>query len=310
MTIPVVSVIVPSYQSSETIRTCLDSLYSQDFHRAYEIIVVDSSSDSTPEIIRREYPGIKLIHLHEKTDPAAARNVGARIAQGDILAFIDSDCEAESDWLKHLFSGLQNGFSASGGSIRNANGDHPVSWAGYFCEFREFLPRGEKRENKNLTLGNAAYKKEAFWNAGAFPEGCFPQEDQVFHNQFLKKGYRINYNPGNFVWHRHRVKVPDFFLHQMNIGKANARVIHRLGLPGSFLVKHPTIALLALPGLIILRFTRTLFSCWSLENLIAFRRPSIILLCAFGMAWWGRGFIQGVNAIKKTGTGKRAISSG
>jgi O-antigen biosynthesis protein len=310
MTTPVVSVIVPSFQSAETIRLCLDSLLLQNFTKLYEIIVVDSSEDSTPEIIRQEYPEVQLIHILKKTDPAAARNIGARSAQGDVLVFIDSDCVAGPDWLNRLYKGLNNGFSASGGGIRNINGGSPVSWAGYFCEFREFLPQGRERETRNLTLGNAAYIKDAFWEAGVFPEGFFPQEDQVFHHQFVKKGYRINYDPANTVSHRHRSDFCEFLLHQLKIGIANAGVVHRLGLPGNFLIRFPQIALMALPGIITLRFIRTLFSCWKFERYLLFRNPIIILLCAMGMTSWGIGFINGIKVLGKISAGEHAISNG
>jgi glycosyltransferase involved in cell wall biosynthesis len=302
------SVIVPSYQSEQTIRSCLGALLAQDFQPTYEIIVVDSSVDSTPEIIRKDFPEVRLIHLAQRTDPAAARNMGARIARGDILAFIDSDCIAEQDWLWRLTYDLNNGFSASGGSIRNANGDNPVSWAGYFCEFREFLPTGKKREVRNLTLGNAAYTKESFWKAGGFPEGCFPQEDQVFHHTFVKIG-RIVYDPMTAIWHTHRSEENHFLNHQMYIGKANAGVVHRLGLPGKVLVRFPFLARLTIPAVAAFRFIRTILICWKIEQFIILKMPRTIFLCAKGMAWWGKGFIQGVDAIHKTGSSEHAISN-
>jgi glycosyltransferase involved in cell wall biosynthesis len=309
MTTPAASIIIPSYQSAETIRLCLDSLRLQNSTNHYEIIVVDSSLDSTPEIIRHEYPEVKLIHILKKTDPAAARNIGARTAQGEVLVFIDSDCVADPDWINRLFKGLHNGFSATGGGIRNINSDSAVSWAGYFCEFREFLPQGRKRESRNLTLGNAAYKKDAFWDAGAFPEGFFPQEDQVFHDQFLKKGHKINYDPVNAVSHRHRSNTYDFFLHQLKIGIANAGVVYKLGLPGDFLIRFPLLALMALPGIIVFRLMRTLYFCWKFDKLLLLRSPMIILLCAMGITSWGIGFIIGINAIVKIGSADHAISN-
>jgi glycosyltransferase involved in cell wall biosynthesis len=310
MTTPDVSVIIPSYQSEETIRSCLDSLLVLEFHPPHEIIVVDSSTDSTPEIIRNEYPGIHLIHLPKKTDPAAARNLGARSALGEVLAFIDSDCTAERNWLQRLYDDLMNGCSAVGGSILNANDDDPVSWAGYFCEFREFLPLGGKREASNLTLGNAAYKKDAFWDVGAFPEGCFPQEDQVFHRLFVKKGYRICYDPANSVRHRHRTNVSDFYLHQMHIGRANAAVVRRLNLPGDSLVRSPFLARLAMPAVAAFRFARTVLACWKVENYLIMRKIKVLWLCARGMAWWGKGFIQGADEIQKAGKSGHVLFNG
>src|SRR5438132_858607 len=133
------SVIIPSYRSVTTISACLKALTQQRGAPPYEIIVVDSSPDTTPEIVRQQFPQVQLIHLAQQTDPAAARNLGAQQARGEFLAFIDSDCIAASDWLARLCATVRAGYDAVGGAIVNANGDGLVSWASYFCEFREFL---------------------------------------------------------------------------------------------------------------------------------------------------------------------------
>ena len=70
------SVIIPSYNSEKTIRKCLDSLLDQTYEGEYEIIVVDSSDDKTPQIVTSLYPKVKLVHFRNKTDPGKARNIG------------------------------------------------------------------------------------------------------------------------------------------------------------------------------------------------------------------------------------------
>jgi mycofactocin glycosyltransferase len=310
MTSPVISVIVPSYQSQDTIRYCLNSLLDQEIEQQFEIVVVDSSTDATPDIIRKEYPGVKLFHLPKKTDPAAARNLGAWSSTGEVLAFIDSDCTAGKDWLERLYEELSGEFSAVGGSVMNSTEDNPVCWAGYFCEFREFLPVGEKREVENITLGNAAYKKNTFFGAGAFPEGCFPQEDQVFHKKYKMFGNRIIYDPTNPVWHRHRTSEADFCKHQMLIGRANAAVVNRLDLPGVFLVRSPILSKIAMPAVAVLRFARTILACWKLENFLVLRKPRVFWLCALGTFWWAKGFQKGAEGIYYTGSSGHALFNG
>src|SRR5207237_10463312 len=109
---PHCSVIVPSYASAGTIRSCLAALLRQDAPFAYEIIVVDSSEDETPAIVRREFPQVQLIHLAERAGPETARNRGAEQARGEILAFIDSDCMAQPDWLRRLVARVEEGYDA------------------------------------------------------------------------------------------------------------------------------------------------------------------------------------------------------
>ena len=292
------SVIIPSYHSLVTIGTCLTALLNQDFALSYEIIVVDSSLDETPDIIRRDFPQVHLIHLPQQTDPALARNIGAQQAQGEILAFIDADCVASSDWLHRIYTTLQQGYDGVGGAIANGNGETMASWAGYFCEFREFLPGDTPRDVDNLTLGNAAYYRESFWVVGGFPTGYFPQEDQVFHRLLGERGMKIRFDPRIAVAHHHRSQPKAFLEHQSRIGQANAQVLKKIDLPGSNLARHPWLALLATPGLIPLRFIRTFIACRQTEHGLILRQPLLSGLCLLGMMWWGWGFLKGTFATQ------------
>ena len=94
---PIVSVIVPCYNSERTIRRCLNAILSQETDIPYDIIVVDSSVDETPQIVAREFPSVRLIHLEHRTFAGAARNVGARSTQAPFCLMIDSDCVAQPD---------------------------------------------------------------------------------------------------------------------------------------------------------------------------------------------------------------------
>jgi glycosyltransferase involved in cell wall biosynthesis len=291
---PVCSVIIPSYHSAQTISACLTALLNQDFTLPYEIILVDSSADETPELVRSNFPQVQLIHLSQRTGPAWARNIGAQQAQGEILAFIDADCVANSDWLRCLYETIQQGYDAAGGAITNSNGETLVSWAGYICEFREFLPGGAPRDVDNLTLGNAAYRGTAFWASGGFPIRWFPQEDQVIHHLLRRQGYRIRFDPQIIVAHTHRTDLLAYLDHQRHIGRVNARVVSQLGLPGATLTKYPWSTSLAMPVLVLWRFARTMGACWRVERALLLRRPSLAWLCWLGMCWWGQGFLEGM----------------
>jgi glycosyltransferase involved in cell wall biosynthesis len=290
------SVIVPSYRSAATIGACLVSLASQVLAHDYEVIVVDSSPDDTPALVRANFPNVRLIHLPRQTDPAQARNIGARGARGSTLAFIDADCVAPVDWLARLHGWLQAGYHGAGGAICNGNSDSLVAWASYVCEFREFLPQGTARPVHNLTLGNAAYQREAFLAAGGFPAGYFPQEDQVFHQIFRGHGHRLLYDPAICVAHTHRAERGTFLRHQRFIGRSNARVVRRLNLPGAALARQGWLAGAALPGLVAVRFWRTVRACLPVEGGLLLRQPAILWLCWLGMWAWGLGFTEGAQA--------------
>jgi glycosyltransferase involved in cell wall biosynthesis len=286
------TVVVPSYRSAATIACCLDSLLAQDIRAPFEIVVVDSSDDGTADVVRSQYPSVRLIALASRTDPATARNLGARSSTAHTLAFIDSDCVAQPDWLRRLAAGIDDGFDGIGGAIANANAESAVSQAGYMCEFREFVPKGEARPADNLTLGNAAYRRDAWTATGGFPEGFFPQEDQVFHARFQRAGFRARLDPWIVVRHAHRTVRADFLRHQRSIGRANARVLQEIERPGARLARRPYVALVAVAALVPLRFVRTIRAGLAFDARIL-RPPVVAWLCWLGSCWWGRGFLEG-----------------
>lgn len=90
MSTPFFSVIIPTYNRASLLKEALDSVFSQTFSD-YEVIVVDDgSTDETLEILKSY--GDKIQALTQKNSgPGAARNLGAEIAKGEYLAFLDSD---------------------------------------------------------------------------------------------------------------------------------------------------------------------------------------------------------------------------
>lgn len=91
---PKVSVIVPVYNSGQELRDCLDSLVEQT-EKDIEIIVIDDgSTDKSPEIeaeYQEKYPNIKVYRNERNLGQSKTRNRGIEIAEGDYIAFLDSD---------------------------------------------------------------------------------------------------------------------------------------------------------------------------------------------------------------------------
>jgi len=296
-----VSIVIPSFQSAATIDACLAGVFAQTADGPFEVIVVDSGTDGAADLVLRNAPAARLVQSDVRLDPAAARNWGARQAAGSVLAFIDSDCVPDAEWLQRLCTVLSDGsYDAVGGAIRNAEPSTSASWAGYFCEFREFLPRGTATDAMNLTLGNAAYRRETFERVGRFPTGFFPQEDQVFHHRLLAAGGRIRFDPSIVVTHTHRSRVPAFLAHQVRIGAANARVVCALGLTGAAIASRRWLAVVLLPVLATYRFAGTIAACWRLQRYLIVRRPAVVALCWLGMIAWGVGFARPGRAAERS----------
>ncbi len=91
---PIISVIIPTYNRAARVQRAIGSVMAQTWQDLELIVVDDGSTDGTPEVLR----GIKAPHLtvvrHEANlGSPVARNSGMRIAQGQLVAFLDSDDE-------------------------------------------------------------------------------------------------------------------------------------------------------------------------------------------------------------------------
>ena len=103
--LPSFSVIVPTWNRPVELATCLRALVSLDYPAdRYEVVVVDDGSDPPVEPPRDlARPGLRVRVLAQPNrGPSAARNEGARAAEGEMLAFTDDDCAPDPGWLRSL----------------------------------------------------------------------------------------------------------------------------------------------------------------------------------------------------------------
>ena len=92
ISLPLVSIVIPTYNSAEFLVTALDSVFNQTYNN-YEVIVVDDgSTDKTQEVIAAQRSRLKIEYIcQENQGVAAARNRGIAAARGEFIAFLDAD---------------------------------------------------------------------------------------------------------------------------------------------------------------------------------------------------------------------------
>ena len=94
-----VSVIIPAFNAAANIETCVRSVQAQTFPPCEIIVVNDASTDHTAEIVAG-LRNVSLVNMKRNGGAGAARNAGVELAQGDIVAFTDSDCVAPNTWIE------------------------------------------------------------------------------------------------------------------------------------------------------------------------------------------------------------------
>jgi glycosyltransferase involved in cell wall biosynthesis len=112
--LPVVTVVIPTYQRARYLPHLFAALGAQVYPaERLEVVVVDNSSaDNTEEVVAewaRSLPFPMRFHRKENNGPAASRNVGGRMAEGEVIAYTDSDCIPDPRWITNAVRRLQDG---------------------------------------------------------------------------------------------------------------------------------------------------------------------------------------------------------
>jgi glycosyltransferase involved in cell wall biosynthesis len=205
ITNPVVSVIIPAYNTAAYIAEALDSVFAQTF-TDFEVIVINDGSPDTDELEKALEPYLeRIVYLkQENRGPSAARNAGIRCARGVYIAFLDSD----DSWFPQYLSEQTRLFGTSTQlnmvySDALLCGESPLSGKSYF----EAYPPRQPVTFANLLKGcsilpsHVVVRRQIVLEAGLFDEGLHLLEDADLWLRIVHCGGRIACN--NKVLARH-----------------------------------------------------------------------------------------------------------
>jgi O-antigen biosynthesis protein len=219
---PSISVVVCSYNGARTLQACLTSLLQMDYPD-YEVILVDDGSTDNTQEIAAEFPKVRNIR-QENLGLSFARNVGMKAARGSIVAYTDSDCMADKDWLYYLVAGFeQDDFVSVGGP----NISPPAqSWAQACVAASPGQPSHvliTDSEAEHIPGCNMAFYKWALESIGGFdPEYRKAGDDVDVCWRLMAQGHRIGFSPSAVVWHHRRFSIRAYFKQQEGYGEAEA----------------------------------------------------------------------------------------
>lgn len=210
-----VSVIIPNLDGAHLLRPCLQSLQRQSFP-AVEVIVVDGASrDGSRELVRAEFPHVRLVALNRNLGFAGNVNAGLRTATGDPLLLLNNDAEAEARWVEACVAALASdprlGAVASkmlyqDGQTLNSAGDS-LTVAGRPLQRGNGQPDGAPWDSRahvfGASGGAATYRRAMLEDVGLFDEAFFmylEDVDLAFRAQL--RGWSCLYEPSARVYHR------------------------------------------------------------------------------------------------------------
>jgi GT2 family glycosyltransferase len=219
---PSVSVIVCSYNGGKTLAACLDSLGRLNYPN-YEVILVDDGSTDDTAYVAAQFPWVRYIQ-QSNHGLSHARNTGAAAATAEVLAYTDSDCMADADWLYYLIGTLTSGdYAGVGGPNITPPSENWIQ----ACVAA--APGGPSHVLLTDTVAehipgcNMAFYKWAFENIGGFdPEYRKAGDDVDFCWRVQQAGCVIAFSPTAMVWHHRRFTLRAFFKQQDGYGEAES----------------------------------------------------------------------------------------
>ena len=186
-----VSIVIPCFNTAELLRKNLPRVLEASQNpnnNILEIIVVDDASpDSSPEVVKKEFPQIRLIRHRVNRGFSAAVNTGVRMAKGELVCLLNSDVVPEKD------------YSWARGDFRTGYLSHSM---------------GKESIDAHISLwasgGSAVFKRDYWMNLGGMDEKLFPPfywEDIDLSYRAYKRGLSILWEPNAGVEHKHESTI-------------------------------------------------------------------------------------------------------
>lgn len=255
-----ISVVVPVYNPRKGyLEQCIESLLQLDYpNDRYEIIVVnDGSSNFCAKQFRSSlFTGSEVnikFYTQVHQGVAVARNTGIQLAQGDLVAFTDSDCVADPGWLKAFSICFDDPMVGGvGGTTLSFSSQNYIE---EYCDFFGSLrtPVLNNGDIAYLISANACWKKDILDEVAGFSERyeyfakkgiiILGYTDLELSHKVMKRGYCLRFCQNAIIYHKHkrtlRERIRQFYNYGAGSAFLNFISERRILIPGRYQVMHP-----------------------------------------------------------------------
>ncbi len=204
---PRLSVVLPVYNAEATLAECLTRLCASSFGE-FEIVLVDDGSTDQSGAIAANFP-LRVVPTEGRIGPAAARNLGARAAAGELLFFLDSDVMVRPDTLSRIVAAFERGEIEGVIGVQAADMRHRDLVSQYKNLWMRWTYCRRRGDVPLFYTTAAAIRRDAFLRAGGFDRGyATPNvEDTAFGQKLRRLGIRVRIDPELEVEHVKRYSL-------------------------------------------------------------------------------------------------------
>lgn len=209
------SIVVPVYNAEKLINKCADSIIDQNTKYNYNVIFInDGSKDNSLDILREYEKNNKnvIVITQNNKGISETRNLGIKKADGEYIAFVDSDDFIDNNYVEKL---LDNAYKNNADIVR-------CNYYEYDVDTDKIIKTGKEQENKVITGGLGKnilnYKgypwggvfKRSLWNNIEYPNGYW-YEDMIIRMILFRKAKVFSYIDDKLYY---------YCLHSNNISKS------------------------------------------------------------------------------------------
>lgn len=220
--LPTVSIVILGYNGREHLQWCLPTLLEQTYPaERLEICLVDNASfDGTAEMVIQQFPRVRVTRNAENRGFAGGNNVGAQLATGRYVAFLNQDTRVQPTWVEELLAPILRDQRLGDGTLV-CTGSKMVSWDGRTIDFAGArinflgmasqeganLPDGPEFASERAILfpcgGAMMIDRRIFLEVGGFDDDYFLFfEDVDLGWRLWVLGYRVHLAPQAITYHR------------------------------------------------------------------------------------------------------------
>lgn len=209
-----ISIVIPNYNGEELLRKNLPSVlkaFGNKENNISEVIVVDDGSrDKSVEILKRDFPEVRLIKHTKNRGFSSTVNTGVRASKGDLIALLNTDVSPSENFLVSIppyfkdskvfgVSMHEVGFGWSRGVFRNG-----------FIAHEPGRADGNKHQTFWANGGSGVFRRDLWFEVGGLDEKIlnpYYWEDIDICYRAQKMGYLIYWDPNSLVEHKHESTI-------------------------------------------------------------------------------------------------------